>query len=52
MTNAADYSLAELLVVAASEAWRDNGEVLASGIGIAADGSARASLSSRTRQSC
>ncbi|MBS0378859.1 MAG: ketoacid CoA transferase [Proteobacteria bacterium] len=29
-----DYSLAELLVVAASEAWRDNGEVLASGIGV------------------
>jgi glutaconate CoA-transferase subunit B len=29
-----DYTLAELLVVAASEAWRDNGEVLASGIGI------------------
>lgn len=28
------YSLAELLVVAASEAWRGNGEVLASGIGI------------------
>jgi glutaconate CoA-transferase subunit B len=34
MTNATDYSLAELLVVAACEAWRDNGEVLASGIGI------------------
>ena len=29
-----DYTLAELLVVAASEAWRGNGEVLASGIGI------------------
>ncbi len=29
-----DFTLAELLVVAASEAWRDNGEVLASGIGI------------------
>ncbi|MDB5988384.1 MAG: ketoacid CoA transferase [Nevskia sp.] len=27
-------SLAELMIVAASEAWRDNGEVLASGIGI------------------
>ena len=27
-------SLAELLIVAASEAWRDNGEVLASGIGV------------------
>ena len=30
----ADFSLAELLIVAASEAWRDNGEVLASGIGV------------------
>jgi glutaconate CoA-transferase subunit B len=30
----ADFSLAELLVVAASEAWRGNGEVLASGIGV------------------
>ena len=29
-----DYTLAELLVVAASEAWRANGEVLASGIGV------------------
>ena len=29
-----DFSLAELLIVAASEAWRGNGEVLASGIGI------------------
>jgi glutaconate CoA-transferase subunit B len=29
-----DYTLAELLIVAASEAWRGNGEVLASGIGI------------------
>ena len=28
------YSLAELLVVAAAEAWRGNGEVLASGIGV------------------
>jgi len=28
-----DYSLAELLIVAASEAWRGNGELLASGIG-------------------
>jgi glutaconate CoA-transferase, subunit B len=34
MTEATDYTLAELLVVAASEAWRDNGEVLASGIGV------------------
>jgi glutaconate CoA-transferase subunit B len=30
----ADFSLAELLIVAAAEAWRGNGEVLASGIGI------------------
>jgi glutaconate CoA-transferase, subunit B len=34
MTPPNDFSLAELLVVAASEAWRGNGEVLASGIGI------------------
>ena len=27
------YSLAELMICAASEAWRDDGEVLASGIG-------------------
>ena len=31
---AAEYSLAELLIVAAAEAWRGNGEVLASGIGV------------------
>jgi len=30
----ADFTLAELLIVAASEAWRGNGELLASGIGI------------------
>jgi glutaconate CoA-transferase subunit B len=30
---AQDYSLAELLICAASEAWRDDGEVLATGIG-------------------
>jgi len=29
-----DYTLAELLIVASSEAWRGNGEVLASGIGV------------------
>jgi glutaconate CoA-transferase subunit B len=29
-----NYTLAELLIVAASEAWRDNGELLASGIGV------------------
>ena len=34
MTQNCDYSLAELMVVAASEAWRGDGEVLASGIGI------------------
>lgn len=33
MTEASEFSLAELLVVATSEAWRGNGEVLASGIG-------------------
>lgn len=31
---AVGYSLAELLIVAASEAWRGNGEILASGIGV------------------
>ncbi len=30
----ADYTLAELCISAASEAWRDDGEVLATGIGI------------------
>lgn len=30
----AAFTLAELLIVAASEAWRDNGELLASGIGV------------------
>ena len=29
-----DYTLAELCISAASEAWRDDGEVLATGIGI------------------
>ncbi|WP_415768938.1 CoA-transferase subunit beta [Pseudomonas sp. LB3P38] len=33
-TAATDYSLAELLIIAASEAWRGNGEILASGIGV------------------
>lgn len=33
-TNAMTYSLAELLICAASEAWRDDGEVLATGIGV------------------
>jgi len=33
MTQASEFSLAELLVVATSEAWRGNGEMLASGIG-------------------
>lgn len=32
--SAASFSLAELLIVAAAEAWRGDGEVLASGIGI------------------
>lgn len=34
MSHTTDYTLAELMIAAASEAWRDNGEVLASGIGI------------------
>lgn len=29
-----DYTLADLLIAAAAEAWRDNGEILASGIGV------------------
>jgi glutaconate CoA-transferase, subunit B len=33
-TSATTYSLAELMICAASEAWRDDGEVLASGIGV------------------
>jgi glutaconate CoA-transferase subunit B len=31
---APDFTLSELLIVAAAEAWRDDGEVLASGIGL------------------
>jgi glutaconate CoA-transferase subunit B len=34
MTQATDYSLAELCIVAASESFRDDGEVLATGIGV------------------
>ncbi len=34
MTAATEYSLAELCIVAASEAFRDDGEVLATGIGV------------------
>ena len=34
MKNPCDFTLAELLIVAASEAWRDNGEWLASGLGV------------------
>ena len=33
-TPATTYSLAELMICAASEAWRDDGEVLATGIGV------------------
>jgi glutaconate CoA-transferase, subunit B len=33
MTNATEFSLAELVICAAAEAWRDGGEVLATGIG-------------------
>lgn len=33
MNKQIDFTLAELLIVAASEAWRGNGEILASGIG-------------------
>ncbi len=34
MTATCEFTLAELLIVAASEAWRDNGEVVASGLGV------------------
>ena len=34
MTTAHDYTLAELCITAAAEAWRDAGEVLASGLGL------------------
>jgi glutaconate CoA-transferase subunit B len=34
MTASTDYTLAELCIAAASEAWRDAGEVLASGLGL------------------
>lgn len=34
MSQTTEFTLAELMIVAASEAWRDNGEVLASGIGV------------------
>ncbi len=33
MTNANDFTLAELIIVAAAEAWRGDGELLATGIG-------------------
>ena len=33
MTTAKDFTLAELIIVAAAEAWRDDGELLATGIG-------------------
>ncbi|AYH43639.1 ketoacid CoA transferase [Azoarcus sp. DN11] len=34
MTEKIDFTLAELMIVAASEAWRGDGEVLASGLGV------------------
>jgi glutaconate CoA-transferase subunit B len=34
MVEPGNATLAELMIVAASEAWRDNGEILASGIGV------------------
>lgn len=34
MSAANEFTLAELMIVAAAEAWRDNGEVLASGMGV------------------
>ena len=35
MSQSADFTLCELAIVAAAEAWRGNGEVIASGIGVA-----------------
>ncbi|MGJ7549520.1 CoA-transferase subunit beta [Pseudomonas alloputida] len=34
MTSTPEFTLAELLIVAAAEAWRGNGEVIASGLGV------------------
>ena len=34
MTATNEFTLAELLIVAACEAWRGNGEVIASGLGV------------------
>ena len=34
MTATSEFTLAELLIVAACEAWRGNGEVIASGLGV------------------
>ena len=34
MSATCDFTLAELMIVAASEAWRGNGEVIASGLGV------------------
>jgi glutaconate CoA-transferase subunit B len=33
MSDSLDYSLAELMIAAAARVWRDDGEVLATGIG-------------------
>jgi glutaconate CoA-transferase subunit B len=34
MSSTCEFTLAELMIVAASEAWRDNGELIASGLGV------------------
>ena len=34
MSDNTDFTLAELMIVAASEAWRGDGELLASGLGV------------------
>ncbi len=34
MSTTCEFTLAELMIVAASEAWRDNGELIASGLGV------------------
>ena len=47
MSESLDHSLAELMIVASARLWRDDGEVLATGIGTGR-GSRPASRGSRT----
>lgn len=34
MSKSTDFTLAELMIVAAAEAWRGDGELIASGLGV------------------